>query len=535
MRRFAVLLLDSAAPPAHDAGPDRSPRMTRPYAQLLERFADIRDLSMAQSLAGWDQEVVMPPGGADARAHVLAALAGAVHGRSTDRELVALTKKLWRGRARLPRGQRRQVELARRAVRKARRIPSDLARDLALAESRGLEAWREARNRRDWKRFVPSLEHIVQLKRRVAKLGVAAERPARGSPAPLYDALLDDFEPGLTSLTLDPLLAELRAFTVPLLKKVVSTPRCTWTFRRSSGASRSSRSAPSRGRSWTPWAWTRRRSRMDLSTHPFCSGFSPGDVRITGRFPEHDLRGGLFGIIHEAGHGIYEQGLDPRALRHAAGQAPRSASTSRSRGCGRTRSAAAGRSGSTSSAAAQARRSRGAGRRRARRLLFAINDVQPSFIRVEADEATYNLHIILRFELEQALHRRRPGRRRRARRRGTRSIEALLGLDAAERRAGLPAGHPLEHRARSATSHLHARQPLRGAVHGGGAAGLRSLPARIARGDMAPLREWLREHIHRHDNQVPADVLVKRVTGRPLEVRAFAEHLRAKAGAVYGV
>src|SRR5688572_20526930 len=108
---------------AHDGGPDGDSGMPRPYDQLLSRFAEIRDLSAAQSLAGWDQEVTMPPGGADARAHVMAALAGTVHERTTERSLVTLTESLWRGRAKLPRARRRQVELARRAVRKARRIP----------------------------------------------------------------------------------------------------------------------------------------------------------------------------------------------------------------------------------------------------------------------------------------------------------------------------------------------------------------------------------------------------------------------------
>jgi len=506
--------------------------MTRPYAQLLERFAEIRDLSAAQSLAGWDQEVMMPPGGGDARAHVLAALAGAVHEHSTDRELVALTETLWRGRARLPRGQRRQVELARRAVRKARRIPSDLARDLALAESRGLEAWREARKRRDWKRFVPSLEHMVQLKRRVAKLGVAAERPARGSPAPLYDALLDDFEPGLTSLTLDPLLAELRAFTVPLLKKVVST-RVHVDLSPLVG-----RFAIEPQRAFArevvdAMGMDPQRSRMDLSTHPFCSGFSPGDVRMTGRFSEHDLRGGLFGVIHEAGHGLYEQGLDPRHAREPVGGA---ISMAIHESQSRLWENLVGRSRPFWTCWLPRLKRHHPQLRRVGvdDIWRAANAVQPSFIRVEADELTYNLHIILRHEIERDLIEGRQSVRDLPARwnDGMKSLLGLVPKDDAQGvlqdihwAMGLFGYFPTY-----SLGNLYAAQFMAAALRD-----MPKLPARIAKGDMAPLREWLREHIHRHDNQVPADVLVKRVTGRPLEVRAFAEHLRAKVGAVYGV
>ncbi|HZL99488.1 MAG TPA: hypothetical protein VFD43_04470 [Planctomycetota bacterium] len=112
--------------------------MTATYSDLEQRFAELRDLSVAQSLAGWDQEVMMPPGGAEARAHTLAALAGVVHAKTTDRALVRLVEALHRRRGRLPPAQRRGVELARRAVLKATRIPGSLARELALAESRGL-------------------------------------------------------------------------------------------------------------------------------------------------------------------------------------------------------------------------------------------------------------------------------------------------------------------------------------------------------------------------------------------------------------
>ncbi len=506
--------------------------MARPYDELLARFAEIRDLQAAQSLAAWDQEVSMPAGGAPARAWTLAALAGAVHQRSTDARLATLAERLWRGRARLGRVPRRQVELARRAVRKARRIPLDLARELALAESRGLETWREARRRRDWAAFAPALEHMLALKRRAARLAVRAEGPTPGSRAPLYDALLDDFEPGMTSARLDDLLGELRDFTVPLLKQVVA-------------ARVSVDLAPLVGRFdvEAQRAFARevvvgmgidlQRGRMDLSTHPFCSGLAPDDVRMTGRFDARDLRGGLFGVVHEAGHGLYEQGLDPARARQPAGGAVSMAiHESQSR--------------LWENLVARSRPFWVHWLPRLRRqhprlrrvsvdgIWRAANAVQPSFIRVEADELTYNLHILLRYEIERDLIE------------GRQSVRDLPQRwnDGMRRLLGLTPRHDAEgvlqdiHWAMGSFGYfptyslgnLYAAQFMQAARRD-----LRGLDARIAQGRLAPLREWLRERIHRHDQLESAEQLVRRVTGRPLSVDAFADHLRARVAAVYGL
>jgi len=506
--------------------------MMRPYDELLLRFAEIRDLAAVQALAAWDQEVMMPPGGADARAHALAALAGTVHEKSTDPQLARLVERLWRGRARLSPLPRRQVELARRTVRKARRIPSDLARELALAESRGLETWREARRAKDWRRFAPALATMVRLKRRVAQLAVAADGAPRGSRAPHYDALLDDYEPGLTSATLDALLGELQDFTVPLLHRVVATrvrvDLSPFVGRFDVAAQRAfaREVVEAMGLDLT-------RGRLDLSTHPFCSGLSPGDVRMTGRFAPGDLRGGLFGVIHEAGHGLYEQGLDPARAREPAGGAVSTAvHESQSR--------------LWENLVARSRpfwvhflprlkrhhpQLRGVG---VGDVWRAANAVQPSFIRVEADELTYNLHIVLRTEIERDLIE------------GRQSVSDLpvRWNDGMARLLGLRPRNDAEgvlqdiHWAMGlfgyfptySLGNLAAAQFMEAARRD-----VRGLDHRIAQGNLRPLREWLRENVHRHDQLVPADRLVRRVTGRPLGVEAFARAQRAKVAELYGI
>lgn len=505
--------------------------MARPYDELLARFAEIRDLSAAQSLAGWDQEVTMPPGGAGARAHVLAALAGAVHARSTDPALAALCVRLWRGRARLPPRRRRQVELARRAVRKARRIPADLARELALAESRGLETWREARRRRDWAAFAPSLEHMLRLKRRVARLAVAAGDTPPGSRTPLYDALLDDFEPGMTCARLDALLGALRDATRPLLARVraararVDTSPFTGRFEVEAQRAFAREVVQAMGLDLG-------RARLDLSTHPFCTGLSPGDVRMTGRFSPTDLRGGLFGVIHEAGHGLYEQGLDPARAREPAGGA---ASTALHESQSRLweNLVARGRPFWAHWLPRLKRHHPQLRRVTLDGIWRAANAVQPTFIRVEADELTYNLHILLRYEIERDLVE---GRQDVAGlpRRWNEGLRELLGivprhdgegvLQDIHWAMGLVGYFPTY-----SLGNLYAAQFLQAARRD-----LRGLDARIARGQLAPLREWLRTEIHRHDQFLTAEQLVRRVTGRPLGVDACVEHLQRRVAEVYG-
>jgi carboxypeptidase Taq len=504
--------------------------MTTNYAELEERFAELRDLTVAQSLAGWDQEVMMPPGGAETRAHTLAALAGVVHAKATEPGLVRLVDGLHRRQAQLRPHQRRGVELARRAVLKATRIPESLARELALAESRGLETWRAARKAKDWKRFVPALKHMVELKREVAKRSAAAAGRGRGGS--LYDELLDDFEPGATVAALDPLFERLRAFTAPLVEEIVASG-VKVSLKPLVGRFDVERQREFAREIVTAMGIDLAKGRLDLSTHPFCSGLSPGDVRMTGRYSPSDLRGGLFGAIHEAGHGLYEQGLDASRARSPLGGAVSMALhesqsrlwenlVARSRpfwrwALPRLRRRYPWMIGVTVDA-----------------MWRAANAVRPSFIRVEADELTYNLHIILRYEIERDLIE---GRQQVSDlpERWNSGVQDLLGLrpkDDAEGvlqdihwAMGLFGYFPTY-----TLGNLYAAQFM-----GAARREIRGLDGRIAKGELVVLREWLRDHIHRHDQLYTAEQLVRRVTGEPLSTEAFERHILVKAKAIYGV
>jgi carboxypeptidase Taq len=489
------------------------------------RWGEIRDLDRAQYLVAWDQEVMMPSAGHATRADTLAALAGVMHERRTAKPLADAVERLHRRRARLPRARRRAVELMRHEVRKARCIPPELARELALAESNGLHAWREARATRNFERFLPSLRAMVGLKRRVAKLSSGGGRP--------YDALLDDYEPGATMQAVDPLLAELREFTAETLRRIVK-----------SGARPHTR--PLTGRAYPVEAQrafvteiveamglASEQRRLDLSTHPFCSGIAPDDVRMTSRFDPRDLRGGLFGAIHEAGHGLYEAGLDPRRVRSPLGGAI-SMALHESQSRLWENQVARGRP-FWKHWLPRARRAfpslRGVGLDEFWR---GANAMRPSMIRVEADELTYNLHIILRYEIERDLVE------------GRQDVAGLPGRwnDGMAELLGIRPKHDAEgvlqdiHWAMGlfgyfptySLGNLYAAQFMEAARRS-----IRGLDARLAKGDLATLRTWLREHIHRHDRTLDAATLCRRVTGKPLGVDAFARSMRAKVRALYGV
>ncbi len=494
------------------------------WAELERRVAEIRDLSAAGSLVGWDQEVMMPPAGAGSRAHVMAALATVAHERTTDPALGRLVATLHTGRARLSPLQRRGLELTKRSVDKATCIPPDLARDLALAESRGLETWRAARLKKDWALFRPALEHMIGLKRRVAKLKAGKGR--------LYDALLDDYEPGATIASIDPLLDELRAITVPLVRAVgkrklrIDTAPLVGRFDIAAQRSFSRAVVEAMGIDLQA-------GRLDLSTHPFCTGIAPRDVRMTSRFDEKDLRGGLFGVIHEAGHGLYEQGLDPARGRSPLGGAISMAiheSQSRlwenfiARGhpfwvhwLPKLVALHPQLKGTTVD-----------------EIWRAANIVRPSFIRVEADELTYNLHIILRYEIERDLIE------------GRQSVKDLPQRwnDGMAEVLGIRPRHDSEgvlqdiHWAMGlfgyfptySLGNLYAAQFMEAAR-----AQIRGLDKRIAKGDLHTLRDWLHDNIHRHDQVYTAEQICRRVTGKVLDTEAFARHIRGRLADVYGV
>ncbi len=493
---------------------------------FLTKWADIAAIGSAAAVLGWDQETYMPPKGQATRGHTLSVLAGLHHDHLTDPALAEAIDAAAESAGDDP-TLARQVAAARHDVTRASAIPGDLARRMAELKSRALAAWQQAKSDVDFAPFAPVLSDVVALTIEQADALVDA-----GVATGRYDALLDAYEPGATEEQLSRLLGELRSELSPLVKAVaesgvtVDESPARGTFPEAAQLTLGRTVANAIGYDFDG-------GRLDASAHPFTTGFGPGDVRITWRAEPDDFRPGLFGIMHETGHAMYEQGLPADLARTPLGEAVslgihESQSRLWENQVGRSRpfwewalphfhDAFPESAGVTVDS-----------------LYPALHTIAPSVIRVEADEGTYNLHIVARFEIERQLIA------------GDVDVAELpeLWSDTYDELLGVRPASVADgvlqdiHWAMGAFGYfptytlgnLVAAQLFDAAT-----ASIDDLPGRIAAGDFRPLLDWLRDNVHRHGRRLTADELVERATGAPLSSAAFLAHLRATAGEVYGV
>lgn len=494
------------------------------YEQLLERFRDISRLGASLALLDWDQETYMPSGGVEGRAEQIALLSALMHEKLTSDETGALLERAEPGRS--DAFGETNVREARRQYEREKKLPTDLVRRTAQASAVAKSAWAKARGKDDFAEFAPHLSTLIELKREAADLiGFEGER---------YDALMDEFEPGMTAAAIAPVFAELRTFTSDFLKSLEDAPRSpddsilTRVYPIDVQARVSRRLAAALNFDFE-------RGRCDESAHPFCTSIGgPGDVRITTRYLERFLSSSMFGTMHEVGHALYEQGLPREALFAPAGEA---VSLGIHESQSRLWENLVGRSlafWNHHYAALQQDFPEALGDVSLDAFYGAINAVKPSLIRVEADEVTYNLHIVLRFELERELLEGKlavndlPER-------WNESMREMLGvvpdcnangcLQDIHWSMGAFGYFPTY-----ALGNLYACQLFDAAR-----AALGDLDEQISRGETQPLLNWLRENVHAHGKRYEAAELVERVTGKPLSMAPFATYVREKFGAVYGV
>ncbi len=496
--------------------------MSDALTELRQRLAEIADLSAAGGLLGWDQQTMMPERAAAQRAEQLGTLGKIVHERFTD----AAIGRLLDDAAPEPGSVDADlVRVTRRDWEKARRVPSELAAELARAGALGHAAWVDARERSDYAAFLPALRRNVELKLRYVACFEGFDDP--------YDVLLDDYEEGMTSAEVDALFAELRAALVPLIAAIGARgdavdDGCLH------GDFPVARQRELVGGVLRQLGWTEEGWRLDDAAHPFATSFGPSDVRLTTRYDPAYVGTALYGAIHEFGHGLYESQVDAALARGPLGEGVslgvhESQSRMWENVVGRGRPFAGWLHGRLASAFPER-----LGDVDAEGFYRAVNRVQPSLIRVEADEATYGLHIILRFELERAMIS------------GSVALEELpeawnarmkeyLGVEVPDDAHGVLqdvhwSGGDIGYFATYALGNLIAAQLWERAQ-----ADLPGLDASLAAGDGAPLRGWLREHVHRFGRRLPPRELVQRATGTPIRVEPFVAYLRGKLGAVYGV
>ncbi len=464
---------------------------------------------------------MMPSGGSEGRAEQLATLVRVRHRLLAGPELAALLERL--GDSLEDPIDAATVRMAGRDAAKARRVPADLRAEIARAGSLGESAWAEARRSGDLSTYLPNLARVIDLRRRYIDCFEGLEHP--------YDALLDDYEPGMRTAEVAPLLADLRAGLVPLLASIaanadaVDAAPLIGAFdvdeqERMTRAIVAGLPLPADG-------W-----RLDRTIHPFATSIAAGDVRLTTRYEPDDLSFGLFSALHEAGHGIYESSL-PRGFRRGPLGRPPSLGFHESQSrlwenwVGRSR-------GFLESILPELSRSfpdRFAGIE-PETLYRAVNRAGPTPIRVEADEVTYNLHIALRFELELAIFEDRiaPADLPEAWIEATR---AYLGIDPAGPAEGILqdvhwAGGDFGYFPTYSLGNMIAARLWEIAAQE-----RPSLVAQTALGGLEPLRAWLDERVYRHAGTMLPAELIEVALGGPLQAKPLIAYLRAKYGEIY--
>lgn len=505
--------------------------MRKELERLIELDRERRLVAHIGALLGWDQETGMPPKAVDERADQLALIETLAHEKATRPEIGKLLDALGSttdnpgGDRALAPVERAYLRVARRSWDRDTKLPTDFVADFARATSLGQAAWVKAKGENDFPAFAPHLEKIVELSRRRAAL------LAPGNPP--YDVLLDLFEPGSTEASIAAVFSRLRKDLVTILAKIRSRPQVDDSMLRQTVGEARQRQASE----WLAGllGFDRVRGRLDTSAHPFTTTLGADDVRITTRYIEDFFPSSLFSTIHETGHALYELGIDPAPEFRGtdlANPASMAIHESQSRFWENVvgRSEAFWKRNFTRLAELVSPACDGV---RRDDFLRAINKVEPSFIRTEADEVTYGLHIILRFELEADLI---SGRLAVADVPAAWKAKAkeLLGLEVRDDvrgclqdvhwSAGLFGYFPSY-----SLGNLYAAQFAD--------AMMKDIPdfdARVESGDTAAILSWLRDKVHSPGSIWLPGELVQNVTGSALDPSHFVAYLDRKYSKIYG-
>ncbi|MCX6762923.1 MAG: carboxypeptidase M32 [Candidatus Moranbacteria bacterium] len=412
-----------------------------------------------------------------------------------------------------------------REYERQKKLPVAFVKEMAKICSEGHNVWIKAREKSDFGIFLPYLKKIVALKRKEAELVGYKKSP--------YDALLDTYEPGATSEEISMIFEELKNFLVPFLKKIknskvkISQKILAGNFPTEQQKKFNEEVAKKIGFDFEA-------GRLDTSVHPFSTGFHPNDVRITTRFRKDNMFDSFFGVIHETGHALYEQGLNAKHFGTPLGEAI-------SHGIHESQSRMWENMVARSKnfwkyffPKLQKQFPKPFAETKFDDFYRVINDVRPSLIRVEADEVTYSLHIILRFEIEKELIE------------GSIEVEDLskiwnakvkeyLGIKVPSDASGVLqdthwSGGGIGYFPSYTLGNLYAAQLFNTAKKD-----LINLEKEISIGQFGHLREWLREKIHIHGKMYSADGLVREVTGEPLTSQYFIDYLKKKYGEIYKI
>ncbi|MCQ3939052.1 MAG: carboxypeptidase M32 [Chloroflexi bacterium] len=498
--------------------------MSDKFNQFKEIIGEVSDLGRAASVLGWDQQVNMPPGGGEARGQQLATLSKIAQEKFTSDEVGRLLEDLKKEYPDPETDEGAMIRVAARNYDKAKRVPPEFVAEQAIAATKAFEAWVEARQKSDFSIFQPALERNVELVKKYISFFPPADHP--------YDVLLDDYEPGMKTAEVQEIFGSLRPKQVSLIKAISEARQVKDDF------------LHRKYNEQKVWAFSEKiiskfgydfsRGRQDKAPHPFETTFSVNDVRITNRFEPGSPLATLFSAMHESGHAMYEQGINPAYERTPL-------------------------EGGTSLAVHESQ-SRMWENLVGRSLPFwehffpelkktfpsqldgvsvktfykGINKVEPSFIRVNADEATYNLHIMLRLELEIGMVD------------GGIVIKDLPEIWNEKMREYLGITPPND--AQGVLQDIHWSYGSIGyfstyALGNIVSAQLwerinkdiKNLDEQIRKGQFSELREWLREKVHKYGHKYDPQDLVQKITGSKIDSAAYVRYLTKKYSDIYGL
>jgi carboxypeptidase Taq len=505
--------------------PEAPGPVRKAQAALTAHMRQLMALRCVRELLSWDQETMMPPGGAAARAEHGAAVEAAAHRLRADPRLAEWLATLEAEEAVLDPVARTNLHEARRIHERATRVPVRLAAAIAHAAARGQVTWAAARRANRFEDFAPVLGEIVELKRQEARCLAGPD----GRPDALYDALLDEFEPGARGEELAAMLADLRLRLAALAARIAEAVARRGNGPRAQPMTEAAQMTLARrlcAISGYDWA----SGRLDRSEHPFSTAFGGGDVRITTRVRREAPWECLYATLHELGHALYDLGLDPALAFTPAG---RSASMGLDESQSRLWENQIGRSRAFCRWLAPEVAKAGGGPAEPEALYASVNRVAPGFIRTEADEVHYNLHILLRLDLERGL---------------IAGDLDVAGLEAEWRlRFQCLFGITPPDAARGVLQDVHWSVGLfgyfptyaLGNIYGAAfwQAMRRDLPELdgcLAEGRLTPARAWLRENIHRHGRLKTPAAIVEDVTGAPPSAAPLLDYLETKYADLYG-
>jgi carboxypeptidase Taq len=498
--------------------------MEEKLKQLKEILAEVADLQFAAAVLEWDQKTYMPPKGDQDRGYQMATLERLAHTRFTSDQVGRLLEDLRPLAAQLPpdSDEARLIKITDREFIKNLKVSPEWVRAYAQESSIAYNAWTEARTKNDFASFLPHLEKIVDLRRAYADFFAPYDH--------VYDPLLDDYETGMKTKDVIEIFNTLRPQQVALLKKIAMSAQVEDAFLHQIFNEK---------KQWnfgveviTKFGYDWQRGRQDFSPHPFTTHFGPDDVRITTRILPDFLNPGLFGTMHESGHALYEQGIDPTLRRSPLSRA---SSLGIHESQSRLWENLVGHSlpfWKFFYPRLQQNFTSQLGNVDLMTFYKGINKVQPSLIRVDADEATYNLHIMLRLDLEIALIE------------GTLQTKDLpevwnarmqeyLGLTPPDDSSGVLqdvhwSGGMIGYFTTYALGNLISVQIWECVMQD-----IPDLTQQIEHGKFTALLSWLREKIYRYGAKFEPQELIERVTGSKITPEPYVRYLEHKFGEIY--